>query len=444
MSRYRGSLGRGRVRPSTSCASISSSLLRSIARRGRSRSTAGRRSESAPWPVPVGRGSTHCVGQHLELAQPRRIGIGGSSGGSVPSSESGSAASPALPASCAGRSSSAQTRRPRRSGSRRSAWRGGGRPVAALSRLRSSTAASESKPSSLKRWSAPIAAAAAWPRTAATCARTRSSSAALGAGPAGQRPARLRGAARVDRRGCAAAAAARRPGTSAAQQRREFGARRRSARRSSRHGHAGAASAPVRSASSNSARPSVGERAGRPRGRSGAAGRRRARRPCRRRLVHRPQASEPAGRPGARRCAARRVQEGVGRRVVGLARRRRGHRRRRRRARRPPGPGRGSARAGARPRRPWAAARSPAARGSSAVDDAVVEHARPRAPPRSAGARRGLAASSCGQGRAVGHVAGGHLDLGAQLGQLGRRVRRRPGRRGRAGWSAAGAGRRAR
>ena len=63
--------------------------------------------------------------------------------------------------------------RARRSGSRRPGSPASCRPVAAPSRLRSSTAASESKPRSLKARSGSIASAEAWPSTAATWSRTR-------------------------------------------------------------------------------------------------------------------------------------------------------------------------------------------------------------------------------------------------------------------------------
>ncbi len=51
---------------------------------------------------------------------------------------------------------------------------GSARPVAVLTLLRSSTAVRESKPRSLKARSGSTSADEEWPRTAATCARTRS------------------------------------------------------------------------------------------------------------------------------------------------------------------------------------------------------------------------------------------------------------------------------
>ncbi|GAA5705590.1 hypothetical protein Save01_06443 [Streptomyces avermitilis] len=55
---------------------------------------------------------------------------------------------------------------------------GSARPVSALSLLRSSTAVRESKPKSLKARSASTSPALLWPRTAAACVRTRSTSSA--------------------------------------------------------------------------------------------------------------------------------------------------------------------------------------------------------------------------------------------------------------------------
>ena len=88
---------------------------------------------------------------------------------------------------------------------------------------------------------------------------------------------------------------------------------------------------------------------------------------------HRPQASDDRGQPGGPAVLGERVQEGVGGRVVALAGAAERRRRPRRTARTRPGRRPGSARAGARPRRPWAAAPRSTRSGVSALDDAVVE-----------------------------------------------------------------------
>ena len=156
---------------------------------------------------------------------------------------------------------------------------------------------------------------------------------------------------------------------------------------------------------------------------------------------HSPQPSDIAGRPLRAAVRGQRVEVRVGRRVVGLTRRRRPDPPSTRTARTPRRRGRGSARAGSRPRRPWRAAPCRPAPGVSDVDDRVVDHTggvdhrRQRA--RVVDARQHL-----GQRVAVGDVGGDHRDVGAGLGAVRRPARRRPGRRGHGATPAAGRGHR--
>ncbi len=175
-------------------------------------------------------------------------------------------------------------------------------PVAAFSRLRSSTEVSESKPASWKACSGWTAWTEAWPSTAATSVRTRSSttcSRSASGSPANRCPSEPFGAL----------CAARRTGATRTSPRRTGGTGcpcpSRNADVSSRIGASAARS--VASAASNIRRPSAGGIAARPM------------RLMRVRSVwsrlpvmalslscaHRPQASDVARRPTARRCSAR-------------------------------------------------------------------------------------------------------------------------------------------
>ena len=228
-------------------------------------------------------------------------------------------------------------RAPCASGSRRRASAGSRSPVAASSRLRSSTAVSESKPRSLKARVSVDGSAAAWPRTAAACPRTRSSRTAA----------------------CSAAA---QPGQPA-----ERGRRRSSA--AARRCPAGRGPDQAAQHGAGPRRPGAAQDAGssdrdQDRARRGAAPRRAGRGPARRSAAAMPDRG-PSGRgrprPGARSCRwprptgprparsragpgaavlGERVEEGVGGGVVGLARRCRARRRPRRRGRTRRGRGR--------------------------------------------------------------------------------------------------------
>ena len=179
------------------------------------------------------------------------------------------------------------------------------------------------------------------------------------------------------------------------------------------------------------------------------------RRPCRRR-AHRPQATEVAGSPRGPAVLGQRVEEGVGRRVVALARRRRARPRRGEQHERVQVAVRGQLVAGCSAAvRPWAAAPRRSRSGVRRVEHAVVEHAGRVHHGRSAGASAGSASSSAASASrsatsqaATVTWAPSAVSSAAQLGRAGRRrpaaagehqvlgaARRpasgRPGRRGR-------------
>ena len=163
------------------------------------------------------------------------------------------------------------------------------------------------------------ASGVAWPSTAATASRTRSSTELVPVAPSASRGEPL---GRATRR--RAAAARRAAADQAAQQRRQHGRHRglaaRSAARSRLHRHQRPAR-PAPSAASNSVEPPRRSSGASPMRAQPGAGRARSAAGHAGRSAHRPQASDVAGSPAARRCCGERVEEGVGRRVVGLARR---------------------------------------------------------------------------------------------------------------------------
>ncbi len=234
------------------------------------------------------------------------------------------------------------------------------RPAAAFSRLRSSTALSESKPSSLKARSGAIPSASAWPSTEATAPRDQFEERApwsLGAGAPGvpeRVPARPlvgaggggapRGAHPGRGRARAACRPRPRPQPGVVEERRRAPARRSRGAASNR---ARPCSLPIGgdATAGQAGEVGVGQVTGHP-----AA------------LGPQSQASDVPGRPRVPAVLREGVQAGVGRRVVGLSRGadRAGERGETGRTR--PGPGRPSARAGAGRHRPWGAARCRAAR----------------------------------------------------------------------------------
>ena len=238
------------------------------------------------------------------------------------------------------------------------------------SRLRSSTAASESKPRSWNGRSGPTAAADAWPSTAATWVRTRSSTTPLRGRP------RAPSASRCGSDPPAGSAAlVRHPHQPAQQGRQHPGRAPAPAAPPGPAAPAPAAPRPARRRWSNSARPCSAVSAVTPDPlQPGQLGARRGRRSCRWPRAHRPQASETAGRPGRPALRGQRVQEGVGGGVVGLARAAEQRRRRGEQHERATAPVPRSARAGAGgvhlgPQDPVDLL------GGQRLDHAVVEHA---------------------------------------------------------------------
>ena len=176
-------------------------------------------------------------------------------------------------------------------------------PVAVVRRLRSSTAASESKPSSLKVRSGVDRLGGGVPSTVATCSRTsvqRRAASRSASGSAGQALARATPRQRLARRAVDA--------HEAAEQRRQHAGARPGARSAAvSRRTAPAAARPRRARASKSCRPcSVGERRRSPlRASRAQVGLAPARPVMPLACAHRPQASEVAGRPRARRCCAR-------------------------------------------------------------------------------------------------------------------------------------------
>ncbi len=170
-------------------------------------------------------------------------------------------------------------------------------PVAALSRLRSSTPVSESNPRSLNAWSGSTASADRWPSTAATVPRTRSSTSSprSSAGSPASRPGRSANAGSTARAGTRTSD-------------RNSGARTPAAAADRSAGRSSAAATAVtgssRNARSNRSRPSSSVIARAPplARRDSSTAPSPAVRPDVR--AHRPHASDVPGRPAARRCAA--------------------------------------------------------------------------------------------------------------------------------------------
>ncbi len=171
--------------------------------------------------------------------------------------------------------------------------------MAALTALRSSTADSESRPSSTKPRAGLMSSAEPKPSTVATCARTRSTSS--------RSWSVLGSPASLATQGAAAA-----PEAPAAIRRRGIGTRPRSAcwtwpvaRRAARSSFAGTTTgSPTSRARSNSAMPSSMPSAGMPERAIRARSASESPAPMPECWSHRPQASDTAGRPSECRCTA--------------------------------------------------------------------------------------------------------------------------------------------